>query len=167
MRNGRFRNRGMTLIELMVVVAIAGILASVSLSAYRDYSRRAKMSEIVLATTVCKTAVSENYASLTDAPAAGRWGCESTGDPRKYVGAIQTSSDGVIRIAIVGMDRLVNGQYVYMIPTNADGTSMITPDHLGRNVNRWTCGSDWLPVRNAMPANCRMDTTTFSSQDYE
>jgi type IV pilus assembly protein PilA len=163
----RNRSRGMTLIEIMVVVAIAGVLASVSLSAYRDYSRRAKMSEIVLATTVCKHAVSENYATLSDAPEAGRWGCESTGDPRKHVGAIQTSADGIIRIAIINMDRLVNGQFIYLIPTNSDGTSMITPDDLGRSVNRWTCGSDWLPVRNAMPANCRIDTTTFSSRDYQ
>lgn len=167
MRTGRpSRARGFTQIELMITVAILGVLSSIALSAYRDYSRRASLSEVMLATSACKQAVTENYTLLSDAPDPGKWGCESATQSRKHVGAIQTSSDGVIRIAITGLDRLVNGQYVYMIPARQDGSAMVTPDDLGRSVNRWICGSDWIPVRNAMPANCRTDTTSFSTQTF-
>ena len=161
------RSAGFTTVELMISVAIVGILASIAINAFRDYTRRASISEVVIATSACKSVISENYATLTDSPDAGKWGCEVAVGKTKYVGAVQTSTDGVIRIAIVNMDGLVNGKYLHMVPVHADGvTPMITPDDMGRSVTNWRCGSDWLPVRNALPANCRNDTTTYASQDF-
>jgi type IV pilus assembly protein PilA len=57
----RRRQKGFTLIELMIVVAIIGILAAIALPAYQDYTVRAKMSEAVLATGTPKTIVSEAF----------------------------------------------------------------------------------------------------------
>ncbi|HSV45011.1 MAG TPA: pilin [Ramlibacter sp.] len=164
---GKRKAGGFTFIEVMIAVAILTILSCIAIASYRDYSRRASLTEVMMAISQCKSTVSENYATLTDAPDAGRWGCESSSSQFRHVGSVQTSADGVIRVAIRNLDRLVNDQYVHMVPVHSDGnTPMITPNDMGRSVVTWKCGSDWQPVRNSLPANCRNDTTTFASQDF-
>ena len=66
--------QGFTLIELMIVVAIIGILAAVALPAYQDYTIRARVSEAILATSQCRTAVSEIYQTATAARSARQLG---------------------------------------------------------------------------------------------
>ena len=67
----RSAQKGFTLIELMIVVAIIGILAAVALPAYQDYTVRAKMSEAILAASGCRTSITETIQSAaSQLPAA-------------------------------------------------------------------------------------------------
>jgi type IV pilus assembly protein PilA len=90
--------KGFTLIELMIVVAIIGILAAIALPAYQDYTTRAKVTEVVLAMSKCRTGISETHQSGVALPAANGWGCGEGGNfvATKYVSALTTSATGVI-----------------------------------------------------------------------
>ena len=153
--------KGFTLIELMIVVAIIGILAAVALPAYQDYTKRAKMSEVILAASGCRTAISEIYqsASSTNAPAANAWGCEAS-NSSKYVGSIATDVDGVVTVTIRAgsfNDNTIDGMKVVLKPFDGAGAALSAADIGGKAVGQWKCGpatSGGVPSKY-LPATCR------------
>jgi type IV pilus assembly protein PilA len=152
------RPQGFTLIELMIVVAIIGILAAVAMPAYQDYSIRAKMSEVVLALSNCRGAVTEVYqgSAGASAPGAGNWGCESAATS-KYVAGVTTDNDGLITVTVQNIPGLA-GQNVTLRPLAALNTPADITLHLGGGLYGWRCGlsSDGTNVSpRYLPSSCR------------
>ena len=159
--------QGFTLIELMIVVAIIGILAAVALPAYQDYTARARVSEVILAASSCRTLVTEvSQTGITSGPGANGFGCgERTGGISQYVASLQTSADGVISVAARNIPQLGTGINLELRPfvMNAAGTATqaaAAGDFTRGSENavvEWRCGpatTNGIDARY-LPATCR------------
>ena len=149
--------KGFTLIELMIVVAIIGILAAVALPAYQDYTVRAKMSEVILAASACRTSITEVYQTGGTPPLANGWGCENTvGGASKYVNTITTDVNGNITVLIAsGINPNVDGKLVTLAPF-IQGSAAASATMMGTGVNKWICGGAGTSLAlKYLPGSCR------------
>jgi len=153
--------QGLTLIELMIVLAIIGILGALALPAYQDYTVRAKVAEMLLAASGCKTAVTEAVATAAQANVATQLPQACSGVSSKHVASVTVDGNGVI--TVVGNVESLRGS------TSASASSIaLTPLHSGdqvlngqtdggKAINSWRCGpaaSNPLPAKY-LPGSCK------------
>ena len=151
--------QGFTLIELMIVVAIIGILAAVALPAYQDYTIRAKMSEVLLAMSACRTSITEVYQTGGTPPGGSNWGCEAAGSS-KYVASIATDDNGKVTATVTGINAAVDGGVVTLVPLVVDGnTPANATNNMGQGLFGWRCGNNPVDGTSVsakyLPGSCR------------
>ena len=149
--------RGFTLVEVLIVVAIIAILAAVALASIQEYAIRTKVSEAILAMSACRATVSEIYQGAGSAtPGANGWGCESASQQSKYVNKLETSADGAVTVTITGITSTLDGSVITLIPLNGAGVPATVAADMGTAVRAWICGGTGTTANlRYLPATCR------------
>jgi type IV pilus assembly protein PilA len=164
----RSAQKGFTLIELMIVVAIIGILAAVALPAYQQYTVKARMAEVILAGSSCRTTISEAVQTMN--PVGGRgvlnsWGCEQNvggagTNPSKMVSQVTTSANGVITVipdtAALGVP-LTAADFVTISPLIAGVAIDVSADNKdqGKQISEWKCAGATTTIQKYLPGSCK------------
>ena len=136
--------KGFTLIELMIVIAILGILIAIALPAYQDYTVRAKVSEALTMAAPARLAVTETVSSGSGAfPTNNTAAGYSFPGATTYVTGVAIGANGIVTATVSAA-------------TGTTGTITLTPSRIGGASSaqlQWTCGGT-IPAKHK-PANCR------------
>ena len=138
--------KGFTLIELMIVIAIVGILTAVALPAYQDYTIRAKLSEVIARASEAKTSVAEAFAAkgTLDISAPFNTGPAGKVEVVNWTGDAD-ATQAYLTVEVTGVDPAVNGKILEF-----------SVDRTQNGVVSWTCGGGTTDVpQKYLPGSCK------------
>ena len=147
------KQQGFTLIELMIVVAIIGILAAIAIPAYQDYTVRSKMSEVVLATASPRTAITETFQSEGAMPLLAA--DAGIGDPADYASRYVTSVTYTNTSSTVGVITALATPAVGGGVTDAQGVTLTGTGVLATGQVAWVCAPHNAIPEKYLPSSCR------------
>jgi len=140
------RQQGFTLIELMIVVAIIGILAAIAIPAYQDYTIRTKVSEVMVVGSAAKNSASEYYISMNALPTGpAQAGINTSPGQSNYISAINVDTVG----GTINLYYTLTG-----LGTDVNGDSLIFNGTGSANGVKWVCTGGTLDQK-FRAANCR------------
>lgn len=154
------KQQGFTLIELMIVIAIIGILAAIAIPAYQDYTIRAKASEALGFAAKAKTAVAETYQTTGTLPANNGAAGLSSNISSHYVKSVAIGTNGVITVNLQNTgNSTLDSDAITFTPYESDGTTKLTSATSNYSGSiRWTCSVGDTADYKYVPSNCRNQT---------